>query len=87
MRKRIRKQAKKIFKKLKEQKEVVSEHVKRYRVAPLPGTFMLTGMIGFIVCGIYTLSGRLNMTWGISFSLVFALMFFASVLSMTPRRI
>lgn len=82
----MRKKAKKTLKRLRKHKKVVAERVKRYKVAPLPGTFMLTGMIGLIVCAIYTLSGRLDMTWGITFSLIFALMFFASLLSMTPSR-
>lgn len=82
----MRKKAKKTLKRLKKHRRVVSERVKRYRVAPLPGTFMLTGMVGLVVCATYTISGRLDMTWGITFSLVFALMFFAALLSMTPPK-
>ena len=80
------KRAKKAFKRLEEHKDVVAEGVKERSVVPLPGTFMLTGMIGFLVCFIYTVSGRLDTNWGISFSFVFALMFFASLISMTPQR-
>ncbi len=76
-----------VLKRLKQHKKVVSEDVRKRMVVPLPGTFMLTGIVGFLVCFIYTMSGRLDMNWGISFSFVFALMFFASLISMTPPRI
>jgi len=55
------------------------------KMAPLPGTFMLTGMLGFIISAIYTASGRVNATWGFAFSMVFFLMFIASMLSMMPQ--
>lgn len=82
----MRKKARKAFKKFKGHGKAVSETMKKYKMIPLPGTFMLTGMVGFMVCFTYTLSGKLNMSWGIAFSLVFALMFFASLLSITPPK-
>lgn len=56
----------------------------KYAVAPLSGGFMLTGLLGFIVVSIYTLSGRLDATWGFTFILIFLSMFIASVISITP---
>jgi hypothetical protein len=56
-----------------------------YRIAPLPGTFMLMAMFGFIICAVYTASGRLELSWGCSFCLVFAIMFISAVISITPR--
>ncbi|MBN2454436.1 hypothetical protein JXB11_02725 [Candidatus Woesearchaeota archaeon] len=55
-----------------------------YRIAPLPGTFMLMSIMGFLISAVYTASGRLDLSWGFSFAFVFALMFIASVLSITP---
>ena len=56
----------------------------RYHTFPLSGSFMLTGLLGFIVVSIYTFYGRLNPTWGVTFSIVFLTMFIASVISITP---
>ncbi len=51
---------------------------------PLPRTFMLTGILGFMITTVYTASGKLPLKWGVAFDLVFILMFIASVLSITP---
>ena len=56
----------------------------RYQTFPLSGSFMLTGLLGFIVVSIYTFYGRLNPTWGVTFSVVFLTMLIASVISITP---
>ncbi|MFH1182467.1 MAG: hypothetical protein V1702_05905 [Candidatus Woesearchaeota archaeon] len=55
-----------------------------YRIAPLPGTFMLMSMFGFIISTVYTVSGRLDLSFGFAFSFVFAIMFISAVLSITP---
>jgi hypothetical protein len=55
-----------------------------YRIAPLPGTFMLMAMFGFIISAVYTFSGKLELSLGFSFCLVFGIMFAAAVLSITP---
>ncbi len=57
---------------------------KKYRVAPLSGAFTLTGLLGLIVVFVYTLSGRLEATWGFAFILIFLPMFIASMISITP---
>ena len=51
---------------------------------PLPRTFMLSSMLGFLIVTVYTFYGRLDLKWGVAFGFVFALMFIASVLSITP---
>lgn len=56
----------------------------KYRIAPLPGTFMLMAIFGLIISAVYTASGRLDLTWGFTFCLVFSIMFIASVISITP---
>lgn len=56
----------------------------KYKMAPLPGSFMLFGMIGFIAVAIYTWSGRIAIDWGIAFGTVFFIMFVSSVVSITP---
>jgi hypothetical protein len=55
------------------------------KMTPLPGTFMITAMLGFLITTVYTVSGRLDPTWGFAFDLVFVIMFIAAVLSITPE--
>ena len=50
----------------------------------LPGTFMLTGMFGLIITLIYTSSGRIPLDYGVAFSIVFLIMFLASLKSIMP---
>jgi hypothetical protein len=62
---------------------------------PLPGTFMLLGLLGFLISAYWTFSGRFNLwfawagqdagnSFGFGFMVVFLVMFIASVASMTP---
>ncbi len=51
---------------------------------PLPGTFMITAMLGFLITTVYTVSGRIDPSWGFAFNLIFLVMFISSVLSITP---
>lgn len=51
---------------------------------PLPRMFMLTSMIGFLVVTVYTASGKIDLKWGFAFDFAFALMFIASMISITP---
>ncbi len=53
-------------------------------MVPLSGGFMITGILGFIISAIYTSYGTISVTWGVSISLIFLIMFIASVLSITP---
>lgn len=55
-----------------------------YQTVPVTGGFMITSMLGLIICSVYTLSGRLDYTWGFTFILFFVIMFIASVISITP---
>ena len=50
-------------------------------VAPLKGGYMITSMVGFIVSSIYVFPR--SQTWGFTFTIFFALMFVASIISMT----
>ena len=54
-------------------------------IEPLPATFSLIGMLGFIITTVFTVSGRVPLSWGIAFDIVFALMFIASMISITPK--
>ncbi len=56
-----------------------------FHIEPLPATFSLVGMLGFIITTIFTVSGRVPLSWGVAFDIVFALMFIASMISITPR--
>lgn len=51
--------------------------------APLPGSFMVLSMLGFIISLVYMNSGKIDKSFGFSFAFVFALMFIAAILSMT----
>lgn len=54
-----------------------------FKAAPLPGSFMIVSIIGFVISSVYTASGDFDLTWGITFMLVFGCMFTASLISMT----
>lgn len=51
------------------------------KFAPLPGTFMITAMVGLIISIMYIM--KLDLTWGFTFTLVFLLMFIASMVSLS----
>ena len=53
-------------------------------VDALPGTFMLTGMFGFIITAIYTSSGKTPLDYGVAFCIVFLIMLLASLKSIMP---
>ena len=55
-----------------------------FSMEPLPATFSLTGLLGFIITTVLTASGRVPLSWGVAFDIVFALMFIASMVSITP---
>ena len=50
-------------------------------VAPLKGGFMITSIVGLIISAIYVFPR--NQPWGFTFTIFFAMMFAASVISMT----
>jgi len=53
------------------------------KVAPLHSSFMVASMIGFLVSILYIYYQLNYKTWGFTLALFFALMFIASVISMT----
>jgi len=55
----------------------------KWKVAPLKSSFMLAAMLGFLITIIYTSSGRISEDWGFALGFLFALMFVASMISMT----
>lgn len=54
-------------------------------LTPLPASFMLTSIVGLVIIAIFTASGRINADWGVSFGIVFAIMFVSSIVSITPE--
>ena len=50
-------------------------------VAPLKSGFMITSIVGLIISAIYVFPR--NQPWGFTFTIFFAMMFAASVISMT----
>ena len=55
--------------------------MKELKVAPLSGGYMITSMAGFLVSAYFVLPR--SASWGAAFLLFFALMFVASLISMT----
>lgn len=51
------------------------------KIAPLPGSFMVTSIVGFFISVIMVSPDYPS--WGAAFALVFILMFIASMVSMT----
>ncbi|MBI2550463.1 hypothetical protein HYV83_04770 [Candidatus Woesearchaeota archaeon] len=56
-----------------------------FNIEPLPATFTLISILGLIITTVFTVSGRLDLSWGVAFDLVFGLMFVASMISITPK--
>jgi cell division protein FtsX len=48
--------------------------------APLNSAFMATSIIGFLVSALYIM--KFSQDWGLSFTILFTLMFIASIISM-----
>ena len=86
MKKSKKKTVKKKPKKKVVMKKTIREKPKKRQIEVLPGTFMLTSMFGLIITLIYTSSGRIPLDYGIAFSIVFLIMFFASIKSITPSK-
>ena len=57
----------------------------RWHAVPLSGSFMVTSILGFIISGYWVYPQSLR--YGFSFMLIFALMFVASLVSMTKAPI
>ena len=71
--------------------ELLVQPTATLRRHPLPGTFLMSGLMGFVISIIYTASGRFE-TWfgdmglslGVSFMAVFMIMFIAALFSIMP---
>ena len=55
--------------------------MEKLQFAPLPSTFMLTAIVGFLTSVILVYPN--SASWGFAFALVFVFMFAASLISMT----
>ena len=77
--KAVKKKAKKRDSKKVQRKKTPPK--KRIRFAPLPASFMLTAILGFIVSAFWVLDMSFN--WGLTFIIFFSLMFIASIINMT----
>jgi len=83
MKKSKKKTVKKKTKKKVVMKKTIKEKPKKRQIDPLPGTFMLTSMFGLIITLVYTNSKRIPLDYGVAFSIVFLIMFLASIKSIT----
>lgn len=52
------------------------------RKAPLPSSFMLVGILGFLITLIYWRVGKINHSWGFTLALFFAIIFISSLISL-----
>ena len=59
--------------------------VSKWRAAPLKGSFMITAMLGFLISAYWVYPQSFN--YGVTFMVVFAIMFIASLVSMTKSPI
>ena len=55
--------------------------LQHFKAAPLSSGFMLASIIGFLVSVVYV--WNLNKSFGFTFAIIFAVMFVASIVSMT----
>lgn len=53
-----------------------------FKYEPLPGSFMIVGMLGFVVSLIYWNSGKLSPPWGFTLALLSTIFFIASIMSL-----
>ncbi len=53
-----------------------------FKPEPLPSSFMLMSMVGFIIFAVYTAYGKIDITWGFTLCLFFACVFIASMISL-----
>ncbi|MBI5393551.1 hypothetical protein HZA96_06815 [Candidatus Woesearchaeota archaeon] len=58
--------------------------VPKYNKLPVTESFFVTSIIGFLISVIYTYTGWINLSFGFAFSLVFLMMFIASLIAMAP---
>jgi len=54
---------------------------RKFKFAPLSGGYMATSMLGFLISVVYVY--KQSPDWGVTFAFIFAIMFAASVISMT----
>lgn len=54
---------------------------KKWVPAPLPASFMLTAILGFIISALWVFP--LSYNWGLAFTIFFSLMFITSIINMT----
>ena len=53
-----------------------------FKYEPLPASFMIVGMLGFIVSLIFWNSGRLSPPWGFTLALLSTIFFIASIVTL-----
>jgi Flp pilus assembly protein TadB len=56
------------------------------KTIPLPQSFFVTSILGFIIAATLMAYGTLTETWGFAFCLVFVMMFIASFVSIHPKK-
>ncbi len=54
---------------------------------PLPVSFLLVGIFGTLIFGLWTYSGRVSKTWGITMVIFCLVLFIASLVSLEPEEL
>ena len=54
---------------------------KKFKVAPLSGSFMITAIVGLLISIIFVY--QVSPTWGVALSIFFVIMLVAALISMT----
>jgi len=67
-------------------KVISAKPKEEFKKRPLSGSFMTLGLIGLIVVSVYTVSGRIPLTWGFTFIVFFLVMLIASLVSLEPNK-
>lgn len=68
-------------KKAHKAEKVDTRYLKKWHANPLKSSFMILAMVGFLISAYYIFP--MNIDYGVSFMIVFAAMFIASLISMT----
>jgi hypothetical protein len=66
-------------------KRKIKRKKKSWTPAPLPTSFMLTAILGFVISALWVFP--MSYTWGIAFLIFFTLMFITSIINMTKAPI
>jgi len=74
-----------VKKKIVKRKISLKKNYPKWHAAPLKGSFMVTAMLGFLISAYWVYPQSFN--YGVTFMILFTIMFVASLISMTKSPI